>query len=88
MIHSILNTVHNNKKVIATGGGSGYGVVKYKHIQVFESPIWTIHHNMNAEPFVMTISNGVQVHGSVKYINSNTIYVYFSQPVKGVAYCL
>jgi hypothetical protein len=49
--------------------------------------VWVIPHKLGKYPTVTTLgAGGVEVHGSVEYVDLNTIRVTFSKPVEGVAY--
>ena len=55
--------------------------------QTISSAIWTISHNMNKFPGVTVIlNNNLEVYGSKKYVDSNTIELTFSRPISGKVY--
>ena len=80
----IISTTNDNKRINLRAFS---GATKYIHNQIAESQMWIIHHNLNTLPFVLTINNGQQVFGSVYYPNTNVVYIYFSTPINGIAYC-
>jgi hypothetical protein len=62
-------------------------VTTYTHTQGSASNVWVINHNLNKNPSVTIIdSSGNIVNGRVKYINENTVEVYFNSSFKGSAY--
>ena len=62
-------------------------VTNYTHEQGIASDVWTINHNLNKNPSVMVVdSAGNVVEGAEKYIDENTIEIYFNGAFKGKAY--
>ena len=59
----------------------------YVHTQGEASDLWTIEHNLNKMPSIMTVdSAGNVVEGAEKYIDENTVEILFNGAFKGRAY--
>lgn len=59
----------------------------YTHIQGVASDTWIINHNLNKKPSITIVdSAGNVVEGAEKYIDENTIEIYFNGAFKGEAY--
>lgn len=63
------------------------GDLNYIHDQITPSTIWTINHNLNKYPNVVTQNTaGETVIGHTIYITSNTIEIHFNIAFKGKAF--
>ena len=59
----------------------------YTHIQGVASDTWVINHNLNKKPSITIVdSSGNVVEGAEKYIDENTVEIYFNGAFKGEAY--
>ena len=60
---------------------------KFRYEQLIPVSVWNINHNLNTYPSVTIVdSSGKIVFGEIKYLDSNTVVVYFSSSFSGVAY--
>lgn len=60
----------------------------YVHSQTTLSTQWHVIHNLDKMPSVNAEdSNGVDMSGTVEYINNNELYYHFKNPTKGFLYC-
>lgn len=69
-------------------GPAAPGQAAYVHNQLTASDVWTVVHNLGYYPNVSVVdsANGV-VHGSVLYIDANTIELRFTVSFGGKAFC-
>lgn len=59
----------------------------YTHIQGIASDTWTIKHNLNKKPSITIVDSADNVvEGAEKYIDENTVEIYFNGAFKGKAY--
>lgn len=59
----------------------------YVHIQGVASDTWVINHNLNKKPSITIVDSADNVvEGAEKYIDNNTIEIYFNGAFKGRAY--
>lgn len=59
----------------------------YTHIQGEASATWVIHHNLNKKPSITIVDSADNVvEGAEKYIDENTVEIYFNGAFKGKAY--
>lgn len=59
----------------------------YIHEQGVASDTWIIHHNLNKHPSITIVDSAENVvEGAEKYIDNNTIEIYFNGAFKGKAY--
>lgn len=75
----------------STGVDMGTGAVTinsgYHHTQAIDSNIWSIIHNLNKLPTVVTInSENEEVIGSVTFPSLNEVVITFSESITGQAY--
>ena len=62
-------------------------VTHYVHTQGVASDVWTINHNLNKKPSITVVDTADNVvEGAEKYIDENTIEIYFNGSFKGKAY--
>lgn len=62
-------------------------VTHYTHVQGEASDTWTIHHNLNKKPSITVVDSADNVvEGAEKYIDENTVEIYFNGAFKGKAY--
>lgn len=59
----------------------------YTHIQGTASEVWTINHNLNKNPSITIVDSANNVvSGRRKYVDENTVELYFNSAFKGSAY--
>lgn len=59
----------------------------YVHEQGIASDVWIINHNLNKKPSITIVDSADNVvEGAEKYIDNNTIEIYFNGAFKGKAY--
>ena len=62
-------------------------VTTYVHEQGIASDTWIINHNLNKKPSITIVDSADNVvEGAEKYIDNNTIEIYFNGAFKGKAY--
>ena len=62
-------------------------ITHYTHIQGVASDTWIINHNLNKKPSITIVDSADNVvEGAEKYIDENTIEIYFNGAFKGKAY--
>ena len=62
-------------------------VTTYIHEQGIASDTWIINHNLNKKPSITIVDSADNVvEGAEKYIDNNTIEIYFNGAFKGKAY--
>lgn len=68
--------------LIQAGGGDKY----HKHTQSAPASTWSITHNLNKRPSVVTMDTaGTEVEGEVVYLNENELIINFSAAFSGTA---
>lgn len=74
-------TLENLRNIAVSGGNI------YIHIQNLPSTIWKIFHNMNTYPSVNIFDDdGNVIITNFKYLDTNSIEIYFSSPITGKVY--
>lgn len=62
-------------------------VTHYTHVQGIASDTWVIKHNLNKKPSITIVDSADNVvEGAEKYIDENTVEIYFNGAFKGQAY--
>lgn len=70
-------------------GAPGSAGVFYVHTQAVASAVWTIVHNLNAEPTAVVLdSAGTNCEGSFSYPNKQTMVITFNASFAGTAYII
>ncbi len=75
---------------IATPGPQGPAQsVFYVHTQAVASAVWTINHNLSAEPTAVVLdSAGTQCEGTFSYPSKNQMVITFTSAFAGTAYVI
>jgi len=59
----------------------------FEFIQLSNSAVWEILHNLNKRPSVTVIdSSGATVEGDIAYVDANRLIITFSDPIQGTAF--
>lgn len=70
-------------------GAPGSTGVFYVHTQAVAANVWTINHNLNAEPTAVVLdSAGTQCEGTFSYPSKNTMVITFTAAFTGTAYII
>lgn len=65
------------------------GDVFYVHTQAVAASVWTINHNLNAEPTAVVLdSAGTQCEGTFSYPSKNQMIITFTAAFTGTAYVI
>ena len=73
--------------VTKSGGVATITSTTYVHEQGIASDTWVINHNLNKRPSITIVDSADNVvEGAEKYIDNNTIEIYFNGAFKGKAY--
>jgi hypothetical protein len=76
-------------RVTAPGPQGNAAQVFYVHTQAVSSAIWTINHNLGAEPTAVVLdSAGTQCEGTFSYPSKNTMVITFTAAFTGTAYVI
>jgi hypothetical protein len=70
-------------------GAPGSAGVFYVHQQPTAASVWTINHNLNAEPTAVVLdSAGTQCEGTFSYPSRQVMIITFTAPFTGTAYVI
>lgn len=70
-------------------GAPGSAGVFYVHTQAVAASVWTINHNLNAEPTAVVLdSAGTQCEGTFSYPSKQVMVITFTAAFTGTAYII
>lgn len=76
-------------RVSAPGPQGNTAQVFYVHTQAVASAVWTINHNLSAEPTAVVLdSAGTQCEGTFSYPSKNQMIITFTAAFTGTAYVI